>query len=148
MTIDFADRLRERGVQVTAQRLAVLRAVARHPHTTADEVAGAAREDIGVISRQAVYDALNTLADAGVIRRIQPIGSPSRFEDRVDDNHHHVVCRECGSLADVDCAAGYTPCLQASQDHGFQIDEAEVVYWGRCPECTVTSTERHQEALA
>ena len=132
---DLVDLLRQHGVQVTAQRLAVLRAVSRHPHATADEAAEYARADIGAISRQSVYDALNTLAEAGVIRRIQPVGSPSRFEDRVADNHHHVVCRDCGHLADVDCAVGYTPCLTASDDHGFAIDEAEVVYWGRCPEC-------------
>ncbi len=135
MPLDPVALLRGSGMQVTAQRLAVLRAVSRHPHSTADGVAEAARIDIGAISRQSVYDTLNVLADAGIIRRIQPVGSPARFEDRVGDNHHHLVCRSCGDLVDVDCAAGYAPCLTASDDHGFEIDEAEVVYWGRCPAC-------------
>lgn len=135
MVVDPVELLRDRGVQVTAQRLAVLRAVSGHPHITADAAAEAVRSDIGTISKQSVYDSLNTLAEAGVIRRIQPVGSPSRFEDRVGDNHHHVVCRQCGRLDDVDCAVGYTPCLTASDDHGYVIDEAEVVYWGLCPGC-------------
>jgi Fur family ferric uptake transcriptional regulator len=95
----------------------------------------AVRHDIGTVSRQAVYDALGILSDKNVIRRIQPAGSPARYEDRVGDNHHHLVCRECGSMIDVDCAVGYTPCLTAEHDHGYEIDEAEVVYWGRCPDC-------------
>jgi Fur family ferric uptake transcriptional regulator len=135
MPLDPADLLRDHGVQVTAQRLAVLRAVSANPHGTADAVAEAARADIGAISRQSVYDALGVLVDASLIRRIQPVGSPARFEDRVDDNHHHLVCRSCGSLVDVDCATGSVPCLTASDDMGYEIDEAEVVYWGRCPEC-------------
>lgn len=135
MVVDPVELLRDRGVQVTAQRLAVLRAVSGHPHITADAAAEAVRSDIGTISKQSVYDSLNTLAEAGVIRRIQPVGSPSRFEDRVGDNHHHVVCRQCGRLDDVDCAVGYTPCLTASDDRGYVIDEAEVVYWGLCPGC-------------
>ncbi len=135
---DTSALLRARGVQVTAQRLAVLQAVADEPHITVEGVVDGARTRIGSISRQAVYDALNLLTEKGLIRRIQPIGSPARFEDRVGDNHHHVVCRDCGGLSDVDCAVGYTPCLTASDDQGYEIDEAEVVYWGRCPECRRT----------
>lgn len=127
--------LRRHGVQVTAQRLAVLRAVSNEPHITADGVAEAARVEIGSISRQSVYDTLNVLVTAGLVRRIQPIGSPARFEDRVGDNHHHLICRECGSLVDVDCAVGAMPCLTAIESFGYEIDEAEVAYWGRCPDC-------------
>jgi Fur family ferric uptake transcriptional regulator len=130
-----ADLLRERGIQVTAQRIAVMRAVAERPHATADSVAEAVRREIGAISLQSVYDALATLASAGLIRRIQPAGSPARYEDRVGDNHHHLICRDCGRVVDVDCAAGAAPCLQAADDHGFEIHEAEVAYWGRCPDC-------------
>jgi Fur family ferric uptake transcriptional regulator len=132
---DPTHQLREHGLQVTAQRLAVLRAVARRPHCTADEVAEEVRCEIGVISRQAVYDSLNLLAQKGLLRRIQPAGSPARYEDRVNDNHHHVICRHCGSTADVECAVGAAPCLTAAGDSGFRIDEAEVIYWGTCPEC-------------
>lgn len=135
MSIDPTDLLRRHGVQVTAQRLAVLRAVSARPHSTADTVAEAARGEIGAISRQSVYDALGLLADRGLIRRIQPAGSPARYEDRVGDNHHHLICRDCGRMVDVDCAVGVTPCLNADEDHGFEITEAEVIYWGRCPEC-------------
>jgi len=130
-----AEVLREHGVTVTAQRLAVLTAVSRLPHATADEVADAARAEIGSISRQSVYDTLGLLVEAGLVRRIQPLGSAARYEDRVGDNHHHVICRECGTLADVDCAVGTAPCLTASDDQGFVIDEADVAYWGRCPQC-------------
>jgi len=130
-----ADLLREKGIQVTAQRLAVLRAVSGRPHITADNTAEAVRAEIGAISRQSVYDALATLVTAGLIRRIQPAGSPARFEARVGDNHHHVICRVCGRTDDVDCAVHAAPCLTASDDHGFEIDEAEVIYWGRCPDC-------------
>lgn len=133
--IDPASLLRGHGVQVTAQRLAVLRAVSRRPHGTADDVAEVVRSEIGAISRQAVYDALGTLADKGLIRRIQPAGSPARFEDRVGDNHHHLICRICRRMVDVDCGVGARPCLTAADDSGYEIDEAEVVYWGRCPEC-------------
>lgn len=129
------DLLRDRGIQVTAQRLAVLRAVTSAPHSTADAVAEMVRAEIGSISRQAVYDTLGILTDQSLIRRIQPAGSPARFEARVGDNHHHVICRECGHTADVDCAVGATPCLTASNPAGFEIDEAEVIYWGRCPDC-------------
>jgi Fe2+ or Zn2+ uptake regulation protein len=132
---DSADFLRQNGVQVTAQRLAVLRAVSGRPHGTADDVAEVVRADLGVISRQAVYDALRLLADKGLIRRIQPAGSAARYEDRVGDNHHHLICRICGRMTDVDCAVGAMPCLTAEDDSGYEIDEAEVVYWGRCPEC-------------
>ena len=135
MSADPADLLRQHGIQVTAQRLAVLRAVESQPHVTADGVAETVRSEIGAISRQSVYDALGVLADEGLIRRIQPAGSPARFEARVGDNHHHVICRICGSVADVDCAVGSAPCLTASDDRGYEIDEAEVIYWGRCPEC-------------
>lgn len=129
------DLLREHGVQVTAQRLAVLRAVSLHPHGTADDVAEAVRHEIGAISRQGVYDALGVLVDKGLLRRIQPAGSPARFEHRVGDNHHHVVCRVCGGTDDVDCAVGAAPCLDAADTHGYEIDEAEVIFWGRCPGC-------------
>jgi Fur family ferric uptake transcriptional regulator len=132
---DPADLLRQRGIQVTAQRLAVLRAVAARPHITADAVADAVRIDIGAISLQSVYDALAVLTAEGLIRRIQPAGSPARYENRVDDNHHHLICRTCGRMVDVDCAVGAAPCLTAADGRGFEIDEAEVVYWGRCPEC-------------
>jgi Fur family ferric uptake transcriptional regulator len=112
-----------------------LRAVESQPHITADGVAEVVRTEIGAISRQSVYDALGILADNGLIRRIQPAASPARFESRVGDNHHHVICRLCGRVADVDCAVGSAPCLTAADDAGFEIDEAEVIYWGRCPEC-------------
>ena len=135
---DTHNLLREHGLQVTAQRLAVLRAVARRPHCTADDVAEEVRGEIGVISRQAVYESLNLLAQKGVLRRIQPAGSSALYEDRVHDNHHHVICRRCGKTADVDCAVGAAPCLTAVGDSGFRIDEAEVIYWGTCPECLVT----------
>jgi len=127
--------LRSRGIQVTAQRIAVLRAVGEEPHVTAEGVAEAVRAEIGSISRQAVYDALDVLHRAGLIRRIQPVGSPARYEDRVADNHHHLICRSCGALVDVDCAVGSAPCLIAADDQGFDIDEAEIAYWGRCPAC-------------
>jgi Fe2+ or Zn2+ uptake regulation protein len=127
--------LRRHGVHVTAQRLAVLRAVADQPHSTADDIYKVVRADIGAISRQAVYDALSALTDKGLFRRIQPAGSSARYEDRVGDNHHHLICRSCNRMVDVDCAVGHTPCLTAADDSGYEIDEAEVIYWGRCPEC-------------
>jgi Fur family ferric uptake transcriptional regulator len=129
------DVLRHHGVQVTAQRLAVLRAVSGSPHATADAIAESVRSQIGAISRQAVYDALGVLVDKGIIRRIEPAGSPARYEDRVGDNHHHLVCRSCGRMVDVDCAAGETPCLAPVDDNDFVVDEAEVTYWGTCPQC-------------
>jgi Fur family ferric uptake transcriptional regulator len=132
---DLADLLRERGQRVTVQRLAVLRAVSGVPHMTADAVAETVRTELGAISLQAVYDVLAVLVDIGLVRRIQPAGSPARFEARVSDNHHHVICRGCGRTDDVDCAVGSAPCLTAVDDLGYEIDEAEVIYWGRCPEC-------------
>ena len=120
---------------MTAQRLAVMRAVAERPHCTTDEVFDRVHDELGAISRQAVYDALRVLSEHGLLRRIQPAGSVARYEGRVGDNHHHVVCRRCGAMADVDCATGEVPCLTADDDHGYQIDEAEVVYWGLCPTC-------------
>lgn len=142
MAADPADLLRQRGIQVTAQRLAVLRAVTAQPHTTADSVAEIVRAEIGAISLQSVYDALGVLVNEGLIRRIQPAGSPARFENRVGDNHHHLICRTCGRLIDVDCAVGSAPCLTAADDGGYEIDEAEVVYWGRCPECLADTTRQ------
>jgi Fe2+ or Zn2+ uptake regulation protein len=139
VTTDPADLLRQRGIQVTAQRLAVLRAVTGQPHITADAVAEVARAEIGAISLQSVYDALGVLVAEGLIRRIQPAGSPARFEDRIGDNHHHLICRICGRLVDVDCAVGSAPCLTAADDRGYEIDEAEVAYWGRCPDCLAHS---------
>ena len=135
MVTDPAELLRQNGVPIAAQRLAVLRAVSDRPHATADAIAAEVRAKIGAIFRQAVYDALGMLARKGLIRRIQPAGSPALYEDRVGDNHHHVICRTCGKTADVDCAAGATPCLIAAAAAGFQIDEAEVIYWGTCPDC-------------
>jgi Fe2+ or Zn2+ uptake regulation protein len=133
--LDPAALLRSRGIQVTAQRLAVLRAVAHHPHGTAEDFAELVRAEIGTISRQAVYDAIAMLADQGLIRRIQPAGSAARYENRVGDNHHHLICRVCNRMVDVDCAVGFRPCLNAADEQGFEIDEAEVIYWGRCPAC-------------
>jgi Fur family ferric uptake transcriptional regulator len=133
-----ADLFRQRGLQVTAQRLAVWRAVSGRPHVTADGVAEAVRAEIGAISRQSVYDALALLVSERLIRRIQPDGSAARYETRVGDNHHHVICRVCGRTDDVDCAVGSAPCLSALDDKGYEIDEAEVIYWGRCPGCTAS----------
>ena len=127
--------LRRHGMQVTAQRLAVLRVVSDRPHTAADDIYRLVRLHIGAISRQAVYDALAALTDKGLLRRIQPAGSPARYEDRVADNHHHLICRTCNRMVDVDCAVGETPCLTAADNSGYEIDEVEVIYWGRCPEC-------------
>ena len=128
-------QLRQHGMQVTAQRLATMRAVAAHPHATADELTDDVRSVIGAISRQAVYDTLAALVDKRLVRRIQPPGSAARYEDRVGDNHHHLICRACGTVIDVDCAVGAAPCLSVSDAHGFSIDEAEVIYWGHCPPC-------------
>jgi Fe2+ or Zn2+ uptake regulation protein len=138
--VDDAALLRRHGLQVTAQRLAVLRAVSDRPHSTADDIDKVVTTEIGAISRQAVYDALGTLTDKGLLRRIQPAGSPARYEDRVSDNHHHLICRACGRTVDVDCAVGYTPCLTAADGSGYEIDEAEVIFWGRCPECVTTAS--------
>jgi Fe2+ or Zn2+ uptake regulation protein len=132
---DNAAMLRRHGMQVTAQRLAVLRAVSARPHSTADDIHNVVRAEIGAISVQTVYDALAALTDRGLLRRIQPAGSSARYEDRVGDNHHHLICRSCSRMIDVECAVGDTPCLTAADDSGYEIDEAEVIYWGRCPAC-------------
>ena len=138
--------LREHGVQVTAQRLAVLRAVWGLPHSTADDIDKVVRAEIGAISRQAVYDALGVLTDKGLLRRIQPAGSAARYEGRVDDNHHHLVCRSCGAMVDVDCAVGDAPCLTPADGAGYEIDEAEVVYWGTCPRCASSHQPASEES--
>ncbi|NJL28249.1 MAG: transcriptional repressor [Thermoanaerobaculia bacterium] len=131
--------LRDHGLQVTAQRLAILHAVASRPHATADELIDDVRGVIGSISRQAVYDTLGVLVEKSLLRRIQPAGSVARYEDRVGDNHHHLICRSCGTTFDIDCVLGQAPCLVAADDHGFEIDEAEVIFWGRCPTCKQTA---------
>jgi len=137
--VDSDALLRQHGLQVTAQRLAVLQAASDRPHSTADDIEKVVRSAIGAISRQAVYDVLAVLTDKGLLRRIQPAGSPARYEDRVSDNHHHLICRICSRMVDVDCAVGDTPCLTAADDSGYEVDEAEVIYWGRCPECVATT---------
>ena len=137
---DFERMLRGVALRVTRPRVAVLSAVHQHPHADTDSIIGVVREDLGEVSHQAVYDGLRTLTAVGLVRRFQPTGSVARYESRVEDNHHHIVCRSCGDIADVDCAVGATPCLTASDDHGFTIDEAEVIYWGRCPDCVVASS--------
>ena len=134
-TSELERLLRESDLRVTRPRIAVLSAVHRNPHADTASLIAAAREDTGEVSHQAVYDVLQALTEAGLVRRIQPNGSVARYEARVGDNHHHVVCRSCGAIADVDCALGEAPCLTASDDHGFVIDEAEVVYRGLCPDC-------------
>ena len=139
-SVDDDALLRRNGLRVTAQRLAVLRAVSDRPHSTADDIYSVVRAEIGAISHQAVYDAFAVLTDKGLLRRIQPAGSPARYEDRVADNHHHVICRTCSRMVDVDCAVGDTPCLTAADGSGYEIDEAEVIYWGRCPECVAATS--------
>jgi Fur family ferric uptake transcriptional regulator len=131
-----AEELRGAGLRVTAVRVALLEAVRHGDHLGVEALAAGVRERVGHVSLQAVYEALNALAATGLVRRIQPAGSPARFEGRIGDNHHHVICRACGAVADVDCAVGEAPCLTASDDHGFEIDEAEVIYWGLCPDCS------------
>ena len=133
--------LRQADLRVTRQRTAVLAAVYDHPHADTDTIIDVVRHDLGDVSHQAVYDVLKALTGAQLLRRIQPAGSVARYESRVADNHHHVVCRSCGAVADVDCAVGAAPCLTASDTNGFTIDEAEVVYWGHCPDCSTTSPE-------
>jgi Fe2+ or Zn2+ uptake regulation protein len=128
--------LRGVALRVTRPRVAVLSAVHDHPHADTDSIIGIVRGDLGEVSHQAVYDVLRALTTAGLVRRIEPAGSVARYESRVGDNHHHVVCRSCGAIADIDCAVGTTPCLTASDDQGFVIDEAEVIYWGLCPDCS------------
>lgn len=136
----FEDLLRSADLRVTRPRLAVLRAVRRLPHADTGSVLAAVRTEEPAVSHQAVYDVLGALTDSGLVRRIQPAGSVARYELRVGDNHHHVVCRSCGTVADVDCSVGHRPCLDASDDHGFVIDEAEVTYWGLCPACATAAT--------
>ena len=131
-----ADELRGAGLRVTAARVALLQAVRDGDHLGVEAIAARVRDRLGHISLQAVYEALHALTAAGLVRRIEPAGSPARFEGRLGDNHHHVVCRSCGAVADVDCAVGEAPCLTASDDHGFAIDEADVTYWGLCPDCS------------
>ncbi|NRQ40435.1 transcriptional repressor [Nonomuraea sp. NN258] len=137
-TPTIAEELRGAGLRVTAARVALLETVRDGDHLDVEEIASGVRDRVGHISLQAVYEALNALAAAGLVRRIEPAGSPARFEGRVGDNHHHIVCRSCGAVADVDCAVGHAPCLTAADDHGFSIEEAEVIYWGRCPGCAAT----------
>jgi Fe2+ or Zn2+ uptake regulation protein len=132
--------LRGVALRVTRPRVAVLSAVHDYPHADTDSIIGVVREALGEVSHQAVYDVLRALTAAGLVRRIQPTGSVARYEARVGDNHHHVVCRSCGAIADVDCAVGYIPCLTAADDSGYEIDEAEVIYWGRCPGCVAAAT--------
>jgi len=135
-TSDFSQMLREASLRVTRPRVAVLSAVHDNPHADTDTIIGAARREVPEVSHQTVYDALNALTAVGLVRRIQPTGSVARYETRVADNHHHVVCRSCGAIEDVDCAVGEAPCLTPSHDHGYVVDEAEVIYWGLCPRCS------------
>jgi len=138
--VDFEGMLRGADLRVTQPRMAVLTAVHDHPHADTNTIIDAARVDLGEVSTQAVYDVLRALTEVGLVRRIEPAGSPARYESRTGDNHHHVVCRTCGTIADVDCATGATPCLTASNSNGFVIDEAEVTFWGLCPECATAKT--------
>ena len=148
MAEDFQQMLRGATLRVTRPRTAVLTAVHAHPHADTDSIIRAVRAELPDVSHQAVYDSLSTLTAAGLVRKIQPSGSVARYESRVGDNHHHVVCRSCGTIADVDCAVGEAPCLTASDDDGslagFSIDEAEVIYWGLCPDCTAAQVSRSQ----
>jgi Fur family transcriptional regulator, stress-responsive regulator len=139
-TVDYEQMLRAADLRVTKPRLAVLTAVYDHPHADTHSLIEAVRDDLGEVSPQAVYDVLRALTDARLVRRIEPAGSVARYESRVGDNHHHIICRNCGAIADVDCAVGDTPCLTASDAHGFTIDEAEVIYWGLCPTCVGAPT--------
>ncbi|WAM20040.1 Fur family transcriptional regulator [Rhodococcus sp. JS3073] len=139
-TMDYASRLRLSDLRVTGPRVAVLEAVHAHPHAGTDAIFEAVRAVLPGVSRQAVYDVLHALTGRGLVRRIQPSGSVARYESRVGDNHHHVVCRSCGAIADVACAVGAMPCLTASDDNGFCVDEAEVIFWGLCPDCSTSHT--------
>jgi Fe2+ or Zn2+ uptake regulation protein len=139
-TVDYEQMLRGAGLRVTKPRLAVLTAVYDRPHADTHSLIDAVRDDLDEVSPQAVYDVLRALTDARLVRRIEPAGSVARYESRVGDNHHHIICRNCGAIADVDCAVGETPCLTASDAHGFTIDEAEVIYWGLCPNCVGAPT--------
>lgn len=144
--VELSELLRKSDLRVTRPRVAVLSAVYALPHASTDALIDAVRVDLPEVSHQAVYDSLHTLTTAGLIRRIQPSGSVARYESRIGDNHHHLICRSCGSIADVDCAVGGTPCLTASEDHGFTIDEAEVIYWGTCPSCSTPATSAGSSA--
>ena len=135
-TLELENLLRGAALRVTRPRVAVLTAVHNHPHADTDAIIGAVRADLSNVSTQAVYDVLRALSTAGLVRRIEPAGSVARYESRISDNHHHLVCRSCGAITDVDCAVGGTPCLTASNTHGYAIDEAEVTYWGLCPTCS------------
>jgi len=137
--------LRGATLRVTGPRVAVLNAVHHHPHADTESITGVVRKDLGQVSHQAVYDVLRALTDAGLLRRIAPAGSVARYEARVGDNHHHVVCRSCGAIADVDCAVGFAPCLTVADDLGYEIGEAEVIYWGRCPKCQSNSETGEQD---
>jgi Fur family transcriptional regulator, stress-responsive regulator len=149
MVVDpgYADVLRSAALRVTRPRMAVMDAVHRHPHADTEQIIRATRESLPDVSRQTVYDALNALAATGLVRRIQPAGSVARYETRVGDNHHHIVCRSCGVIADVDCAVGDAPCLTASDDLGFAVDEAEVIYWGLCPDCAAPAAAAHPSSI-
>jgi Fe2+ or Zn2+ uptake regulation protein len=136
----IAEALRGAGLRVTAVRAALLQTVRHGNHLDVDAIAAGVRDRVGHVSLQAVYDALHALSAAGLVRRLEPAGSPARYEGRVGDNHHHVVCRSCGVVADVDCAVGEAPCLTASDDHGYAIGEAEVIYWGLCPDCSTAGS--------
>src|SRR5438445_2835202 len=144
-SVDAAVGLRRHGLHVTAQRLAVLRAVAGQPHSTADDIDKLVRAELGAVSRQAVYDSLGILTDKCLLRRIQPARSPARYEGRVGDNHHHLICRTCGRMVDVDCAVGYTPFFFFKQKTAYEIDEAEVIFWGRCPDCVAAASRAKNE---
>jgi Fur family ferric uptake transcriptional regulator len=138
------DLLRAAGLRITAPRVAVLEVLAEHPHASADLVVSEVRAELGSVSTQAIYDVLRVCGEAGIVRRIEPAGAPALHELRVGDNHHHMVCRQCGVVRDVDCAVGEAPCLEPSEDHGFQLDEAEVVYWGLCPQC-ISATSQEED---
>ena len=140
-TAELERMLRGASLRVTRPRVAVLAAVHEHPHADTHSIIGLVREDLGEVSQQAVYDVLRALTGAGLVRRIHPPGSVARYESRVADNHHHAVCRSCGAIADVDCAAGSAPCLTAADDHGYRLDEAEVIYWGLCAACSTAVEE-------
>ncbi|MGA2009854.1 MAG: Fur family transcriptional regulator [Solirubrobacteraceae bacterium] len=139
-TSELERMLRGVSLRVTRPRVSVLAAVHERPHADTNAIIGLVREDLGEVSLQAVYDVLRVLTDAGLVRRIVPRGSVARYESRVGDNHHHVVCRSCGAIADVDCAVGSAPCMTAADDHGYSVDETEVVYWGVCPACSVAGS--------
>lgn len=138
--VDYEQMLRAAAMRVTRPRVAVLAAVHSYPHSDTDSILAAVREGLPDVSHQAVYDSLHRLTEQGLVRRIKPAGSVARYETRIGDNHHHLVCRSCGTIVDVDCAVGAAPCLAASHDHGFTIDEAEVIYWGLCPDCSTASS--------